>query len=321
MQNVLVTGGAGYIGSHAVLGLIDSGYTPIVLDNLSTGRRGLIPEGVEFIQEDVANISQLKRVLADCFAVMHFAGSVIVEESVKNPLKYYQNNTENSRRLIEACVECGVKNFVFSSTAAVYGEPAIQTVSETSTTIPINPYGYSKLMTEQILIDCAKAYGLNYAILRYFNVAGADVLGRSGQSTPNATHLIKVAVETALGKRNSIAIFGDDYDTPDGTCIRDYIHVSDLIDAHILALDYISHGDNLLLNCGYGHGASVREVLNMVEKVAGCRLDISIAPRRAGDSPCLIADNTAIKEKLNWQPQYDDLEIIIKTALDWKSVR
>ncbi len=319
MQKILVTGGAGYIGSHAVLALCDAGYTPIVLDNLSTGNEDLIPQGVEFIQEDVGNISRFKAVLKDCDAVMHFAGSVIVPESVENPLKYYQNNTENSRRLIEACVESGVNKFVFSSSAAVYGEPEITLVNEASPTAPINPYGYSKLMTEQMLRDTAAANGLHYAILRYFNVAGADSAGRSGQSTPNATHLIKIAVEAACGKRAEISIFGDDYDTADGTCIRDYIHVSDLIDAHILALNYIGKGKDLLINCGYGHGASVREVLNMVEKVSGEKLDISTAPRRAGDSPCLIADNSLIKETLNWHPKYNNLETIVKTALDWES--
>ena len=321
-RTILITGGAGYIGSHAILAFEAAGYDVVVLDDLSTGRRNAVPDRFKFFEGDAGNIELVSRAICEfgISSVAHFAGSVVVPESVITPLKYYGNNTCVSRNLISVCTSLGVKNFIFSSTAAVYGVPESIPVTETAPAAPINPYGASKIMTEWILRDCAAAHDFRYAALRYFNVAGADPDGRAGQSTPNATHLVKVACETALGHRGFIEVYGEDYDTPDGTCIRDYIHVSDLVEAHVLALEHLEgQGDNLVLNCGYGHGFSVREVLAAVEEQAGCKLDIRSAARRLGDPPQLIADNRKIRECLNWQPIYDDLNLIVKSALDWET--
>jgi UDP-glucose 4-epimerase len=318
---VLVTGGAGYIGSHVVLALLDAGWPVVVVDDLSTGRRALVPDIVPFIEGDIADRALIDAALVrhEPVAVMHFAGSIVVPESVTDPLRYYGNNTAASLSLISACVAAGVDHFIFSSTAAVYGEPARSPISETDVTAPINPYGSSKLCTEWILRDTAAATPLNYVALRYFNVAGADPDGRSGQATEKATHLIKVACQAALGLRSDMTIFGSDYPTPDGTCVRDYIHVSDLADAHVKALDHlIGGGGNIVLNCGYGHGFSVREVLETVRDVAEGKLEWRIGPRRPGDPPSLVAQSLRIRQTFGWQPRYDDLTVIVETALDWE---
>ncbi len=318
---ILVTGGAGYIGSHAVLAIQAAGLAPVVLDDLSTGRRWLVPDGVPFIEGDVGDQALVARIIAEhgIDAVMHFAGSIIVPESVAEPLKYYRNNTANSRNLIEACVTAGIDKFIFSSTAAVYGIPETFPVDEDTPTAPINPYGASKLMTEQMLRDVGAASNLRSVILRYFNVAGADEGGRSGLSSPNATHLLKIACEAAAGKRPTIEIFGDDYDTPDGTGVRDFIHVGDLADAHVCAYNYLAGGgEGITLNCGYGRGFSVREVLAAVQRQAGFDLDIRIAPRRPGDAPTVVSDAGRIAKVLDWIPRHDDLDFIIKTALAWE---
>lgn len=318
---VLVTGGAGYIGSHAVLAFSEAGYTVVVLDNLSTGIRQNLPREIPFVEGDVADMDLVESIIRQHHVrqIVHFAGSIVVPESVENPLLYYRNNTAASRNLLEAAVRTGVSRFIFSSTAAVYGEPEVVPVQENSPLEPTNPYGRSKLMTEWMLRDVAAAHELKYVALRYFNVAGADPQGRTGQSTPRATHLIKVACEVAVGARPYIQVFGDDYPTADGTCVRDYIHVTDLAAAHVCALQHLADGgDNLALNCGYGHGFSVREVLETVQKVAGRRLDIRDAPRRAGDPGRLISDAGLIRRTFSWQPQYDDLEIIVRSALGWE---
>ena len=318
---MLVTGGAGYIGSHVVLALRESEFDVVVLDNLTTGRAPLVSENVPLIVGDIGDRELVRGILAArrITAVMHFAGSIVVPESITNPLAYYQNNTVKSHALIQACVEAGVRSFIFSSTAAVYGIPDTTPVEENAPTRPINPYGASKLMTEWILRDVGDAHGLRYVILRYFNVAGADPQGRTGQSTPNATHLIKVACEVALGRRSVMSVFGDDYDTPDGTCIRDYIHVTDLAAAHILALQYLRSNDaSTILNCGYGRGHSVREVLRAVEAAAGCKLRTVVSPRRPGDPPALIAKADRIRQILDWRPSYDDLDFIVRSALAWE---
>lgn len=318
---ILVTGGAGYIGSHAVLAFSDAGYPVVVVDDLSTGRRNLVPSFIPFRKGDVGDMDLMASVIAEhrVGAVVHFAGSIVVPESVSDPLKYYRNNTANSRNLIAVCVDTGVSHFVFSSTAAVYGVPDKVPVNEEAPTEPINPYGSSKLMTEWMLRDVAAAHPFAFAALRYFNVAGADPMGRTGQSTPLATHLIKVACEAATGARRHIDVFGEDYDTPDGTCIRDYIHVSDLAEAHVLALDHlINAGESFIANCGYGHGYSVREVLTEVQKESGARLDIRGAPRRPGDPEKLVADPSRIKKTLSWRPRYDDLGFIVRTAYAWE---
>jgi len=321
-NNVLVTGGAGYIGSHAVMALRDANIPVVVLDNLSTGRRSAVPEDATFIEADLAETDRVREVIGDyrVDAVMHFAGSIVVPESMEKPLAYYRNNTVNSHALIESCVGLGVPRFIFSSTAAVYGQPERMPATEETPTRPINPYGTSKLMTEWMLRDAAAAQpGFSYVALRYFNVAGADPAGRTGQSTPGATHLIKVGCQAALGQRDSLEIFGDDYDTADGTCIRDYIHVTDLADAHIKALDYLHTADNsLVLNCGYGHGYSVREVIAAVERAVGHAFPLRQAPRRPGDSPALVAGTTRIREILKWNPRHDDLDFIVSTALAWE---
>ena len=319
---VLVTGGAGYIGSHAVLALKEAGHNPVVIDNLTTGFRWAVPDDVPFHHGDISDEALVAKIIAEhgIEAIMHFAGSIIVPESVQNPLKYYRNNTANSRSLIESAVTAGVQHFIFSSTAATYGIPETSPVREDTPTLPINPYGLSKLMTEHMLRDVAAAHDFNYCALRYFNVAGADPRARTGQSTAGATHLIKVAVETALGKRSHVSVFGTDYDTDDGTGVRDYIHVSDLAAAHVIALENLfddpkrSH----VLNCGYGHGYSVLQVLDAVDRVTNLQIERQFEGRRAGDPDALISDNSEIKARFGWKPQYDDLDTIVSHALQWE---
>src|SRR5687768_10510927 len=319
---VLVTGGAGYIGSHAVLALQDAGWPVAVIDNLTTGFRFAVPEGVAFYQGDIEDAELLARLFAEqgTRAIMHFAGSIVVPESVADPLKYYHNNTAKSRALIAAAVSAEVPHFVFSSTAATYGIPEVSPVTEDTPRRPINPYGWSKLMTEQMLADTAAAHPLNYCALRYFNVAGADPQGRSGQSTAGATHLIKVAVEAALGKRDSVAVFGTNYATPDGTGVRDYIHVSDLAAAHVLALEALisEPGRSLTMNCGYGRGFSVLEVLDAVDRVTNRTIERVMAPRRAGDPDALISDPALLKATLPWRPEHERLDEIVAHALAWE---
>ncbi len=320
-MTILITGGAGYIGSHAILAFREAGYGVAVLDDLSTGRRSAVPAEVPLAHGDAGDRELVDRLIRDhgVEAVVHFAGSIVVPESVTDPLKYYRNNTCVSRTLIEACVEAGVRDFIFSSTAAVYGDPPSVPVAEDSPTVPVNPYGWSKLMTEQILKDTAAASDLDFVALRYFNVAGADPHGRTGQSTPNATHLLKTASQVVVGLRPRISVFGEDYDTPDGTCIRDYIHVTDLARAHVDALRHLTEKrQSLILNCGYGHGYSVREVLDAVEREIGAPLDIETAPRRPGDAVELVADARRIREVLGWQPAHDDLGLIVRTAISWE---
>jgi UDP-glucose 4-epimerase len=320
--NVLVTGGAGYIGSHAVLALKDAGWSPVVIDNLVTGFRWAIPDDVPFIEGNVADETLLAESIRshNIGAILHFAGSVVVPESVDNPLKYYRNNTAASRSLIDSAIATGVKHMIFSSTAATYGIPETSPVREDMPTIPINPYGTSKLMTEMMLRDVAAAHDFNYCALRYFNVAGADPEGRSGQSTAGATHLIKIAAEAALGKRPSVSVFGTDYDTEDGTGVRDYIHVADLAAAHVIALEALiaDPARSHTLNCGYGHGYSVMQVLDAVDRVTNNKLVRNMEGRRAGDPDALISDNRAIVERFGWKPRYDDLDIIVKHALSWE---
>ncbi|WP_285713901.1 UDP-glucose 4-epimerase GalE [Erythrobacter oryzae] len=320
--SVLVTGGAGYIGSHAVLALRDAGWPVAVIDNLVTGFRFAVPEGVAFYEGDIADAGLLARIFAEqgTRAIMHFAGSVVVPESVENPLKYYENNTAKSRALIAAAVAAGVPHMIFSSTAATYGIPDVAAVSEDTPQRPINPYGWSKLMTEQMLADVAAAHPMNYGVLRYFNVAGADPEARSGQSTAGATHLIKVAIEAALGKRESVAVFGTDYATPDGTGVRDYIHVSDLAAAHVLTLEALiaEPQRSLTMNCGYGRGFSVTEVLDAVDRVTNRQLVRKLEPRRAGDPDSLISNPARLKATLGWEPKHADLDTIIAHALAWE---
>jgi len=319
---ILVTGGAGYIGSHAVLALLDAGYGVAVIDNLTTGFRWAVPDDVAFYEGDIEDQPLVERVIADqgVKAIMHFAGSIIVPESVENPLKYYHNNSAKSRALIESAVRTGVKHFIFSSTAATYGVPEESPVKESTPKRPINPYGMSKLMTEIMLEDVSKAHDFNYCALRYFNVAGADPKCRTGQSTAGATHLIKVAVEAALGKRNHVSVFGTDYDTPDGTGVRDYIHVSDLARAHVLALEALmaDPATNHILNCGYGRGFSVLEVLDAVDRVTNMTIERRLEDRRAGDPDSLISDNRAILECFPWKPEHADLDRIVSHALAWE---
>ncbi len=317
---ILVTGGAGYIGSHVVRQLGEAGETVMVLDNLSTGFKESVLSG-ELIIGDTGDRELVSQILKEhnIGSVMHFAAHTIVPESVSNPLKYYGNNTCNSRNLLECCAAAGVEHFIFSSTAAVYGIPDVDQVTEDTPTAPINAYGSSKLMTEQMLKDLSFATDLRHVALRYFNVAGSDPEGRIGQSTEKATLLVKVACETALGKRDKICIFGTDYPTPDGTGIRDYIHVEDLASAHLAALAYLrNEGDSTTLNCGYGHGYSVREVLDSVERVHGEALNIVEEPRRAGDPPQLIAKVSAIHAAFDWKVKYDNLDVIVKTSLNWE---
>ena len=319
---VLVTGGAGYIGSHAVLALMDAGWPVVVVDNLVTGFRWAVPDTVLFVEADIADSDRVGQLLRDhdIGAIMHFAGSIIVPESVENPLKYYHNNTAKTRSLLDSAVQHGVRHFIFSSTAATYGVPEVSPVTEECPQRPINPYGMSKLMTEIMLEDVSKAHPMNFCALRYFNVAGADPQGRSGQSTAGATHLIKVAVEAALGKRSHVGVFGTDFDTPDGTGVRDYIHVSDLASAHVLALEALiaEPERNHKLNCGYGQGFSVLEVLDAVDRVTNMQIERHIEGRRAGDPPSLISDNRAIMNRFPWRPAHADLDTIVAHALAWE---
>jgi UDP-glucose 4-epimerase len=320
MSTILVTGGAGYIGSHVLRQLGERGDRIVTLDNLSTGYRSSVLHG-EFVQGDTGDAPLVSDMLARhrVDTVMHFAAHISVPESVAEPLKYYRNNTANTRTLLECCVAAGVKHFVFSSTAAVYGIPESGIASEDSATVPINPYGWSKLMSERMLADVGTATALRSVVLRYFNVAGADPGGRIGQCTPQATHLIKVACQQATGQRDHVEIFGTDYDTPDGTGVRDYIHVEDLAAAHLMALDYLrSGGTPVTLNCGYGEGFSVRQVLDQVADVAGKPLRIVESGRRAGDPPRLVAEAARIRERLGWQPRHQDLAGIVRSALAWE---
>ncbi len=319
-MSVLVTGGAGYIGSHVVSLLGEAGKDIIILDNLTTGRPENILYG-KLIIGDLRNQALLDQVFTDhnIEAVLHFAGSIVVPESVTNPTLYYQNNTENSAALIKTCLKHGVKKFIFSSTAAVYGMPESGVASEETPTNPINPYGRSKLMTEWMLEDVSNAHDFSYVALRYFNVAGASKTGKIGQSTPRATHLLKTAAEVVTKKRAGMSIFGTDYKTKDGTCIRDYIHVDDLAQAHLDALSYLDKGGkSQVLNCGYGHGFTVKEVIGAVESYIGQKLNVEMGPRRAGDAVELISKAEKIKTVLGWQPKYNDLDYIVKSAIEWE---
>src|SRR5688500_17088957 len=319
---VLVTGGAGYIGSHAVLALLDAGWPVAVIDDLSNGTREVVPGEAAFFEGSIADRGLVDRILTDqqVGAILHFAGSIVVPESVEKPLEYYSNNTLASHSLISAAVAAGVRHIVFSSTAAVYGEPERVPIAEDDPTRPINPYGASKLMTERMLADSAAAHGFNYAALRYFNVAGADPQMRAGQIGRGSTHLIKVAVEAAVGKRDHVAVFGTDYPTPDGTCVRDYVHVTDLAAAHLIALERLIERpqDNLILNCGYGQGLSVLEVLDALDRVVGKPVRRREMPRRPGDAPALVASNRALVETLEWSPRFADIDTIVSHALEWE---
>lgn len=325
-MNILVTGGAGYIGSHTVRQLLDAGHTVTVLDNFYSGHRWAVDKRAHLVEGDIADQALLGQLLSrnDIDSVVHFAGYIVVPESVANPFKYYENNVVGSLRLIQSCLDKGVKRFVFSSSAAVYGLPEEAIVSEDNRLQPINPYGNTKLITEMTLNDVVGSLGdqarsFSFVALRYFNAAGAQVDGQLGQATPEATHLIKVACETACGARESMSIFGTDYETTDGSCIRDYIHVDDLAAAHLCALDYLSDGgESISLNCGYGQGYSVKDVVQMVKQVSGVDFDVIETARRAGDPPNLVADNRRIKQLLNWTPRYNDLELICRTAFEWE---
>jgi len=323
-MSVLVTGGAGYIGSHMVLELLSNGEKPVVLDDLSTGFRWAVPEDVPFVHGDVADGALVERILREhkIDAIIHFAARIVVPDSVADPLGYYFANTMKTRNLLQAAVTIGVPHFVFSSTAAIYGNPAVNPVGEDAPPQPMSPYGTSKLMSEIMLRDAAFAHGLRYVVLRYFNVAGADPFGRAGQSTHGATHLLKVACETALGKRPSISVFGTDYETRDGTCVRDYIHVADLVHAHMLALRHLRSdptSENLTLNCGYGEGSSVFEVINAVKRVSGRDFTVNFADRRPGDPAKIVAGGDRIRHLLGWVPSYDDLDTIVAHALSWEA--
>jgi len=332
-RNILVTGGAGYIGSHTSRQLVNAGCNVVVVDNFYSGNRWAVPKEATLIEGDAGDLDLMSRLLSvhHIEAVIHFAGHIVVPESVADPLKYHRNNTCCSLNLIDACIRCGIHNFVFSSSAAVYGIPTQIPVPETAETAPINPYGRSKLMTEWMLEDTANSFPstpetatlqqdrFRYVALRYFNVAGASQDGSLGQATPNASHLIKVACEAACGKRESIAIYGTDYPTPDGTCIRDYIHVEDLAQAHLVALSHLfAGGSSEILNCGYGTGFSVREILNAVKKVSGVQFKIIETERRAGDPPALISNPQRIKKLFAWQPTLQDIHLICETAYKWE---
>jgi UDP-glucose 4-epimerase len=320
-MSVLVTGGAGYIGGHMTLGLMDAGETVVVLDNLSTGFAWAVPDGAKLVVGDTGDADLVVRLIAEheVDAVAHFAAKIVVPESVTDPLDYYLNNTSNARTLIETAIKGGVKSFIFSSTAAVYGETWSELVSEDAPQAPISPYGRSKLMVEWMLEDASRAYDFRYVALRYFNVAGADPAGRLGQSTPKATHLIKRGVQTALGIYPSLEIFGQDYPTRDGTCVRDYIQVTDLIDAHLAALAYLRGGGaSLVCNCGYGHGQTVKEVVEVVKRVSGADFKVIMSPRRPGDPAALVARADRAKSALGWRPARDNLDEIVRQALDWE---
>jgi UDP-glucose 4-epimerase len=320
-MTVLVSGGAGYIGSHMVLDLVDAGERVVVLDNLSTGFDWAVAAGVPLVVGDSGDQALVGRLIQQyrIDAVIHFAASIVVPDSVRDPLGYYRNNTVNSRALIECAVKNDVRHFIFSSTAAVYGNAAAVPVTEDAPLQPISPYGWSKLMSEIMLRDAGRAYGLGHVILRYFNVAGADPQGRAGQSTKAATHLIKVAAEAALGLRPKLDVFGVDYATPDGSCIRDYIHVSDLARVHSTALRHLrSDRPSLTLNCGYGHGFSVLDVIDTVKRVSGVDFKVDIAPRREGDPASIVADPLKARATLGWKPRFDDLSTIVTHALAWE---
>jgi UDP-glucose 4-epimerase len=320
-MTVLVTGGAGYIGSHMVHALVDAGERVVVLDNLASGFDWAVAQGASLVIGDVGDQPRVAALIAEhkVDAIIHFAASVVVPDSVRDPLGYYRNNTVNSRALIETAVKGGVRHFIFSSTAAVYGNPERVPVREDDATVPTSPYGSSKLMTEIMLRDAGSAHGLRHMILRYFNVAGADPLGRTGHSTKGATHLIKVSIETVLGLRPKVDVFGTDYPTPDGTCIRDYIHVSDLVSAHSEALGYLRGGGvSATINCGYGRGFSVLEVINTVKQVSGVDFKVEFAGRRAGDPAQVVAASDRARSLLKWQPHFDDLETIVCHALAWE---
>jgi UDP-glucose 4-epimerase len=323
-MTILVSGGAGYIGSHMVHALVDAGESVVVLDNLSTGFDWAVPKVVPLVVGETGDQALVAALIAEhgVDTIIHFAASIVVPDSVADPLGYYRNNTVNSRALIETAIKTGVRRFIFSSTAAVYGNPLRTPINEDDATVPMSPYGSSKLMTEIMLRDAGAAHGLSYLILRYFNVAGADPLLRTGQSTRGATHLIKVAVETALGLRPAIEVFGMDYGTPDGTCIRDYIHVSDLIRAHSDALRHLRNGGaSVTLNCGYGRGFSVLDVIATVKRIAGVDFKVITSGRRPGDPPAIVADAGRIRSSLGWAPEFDDLEIIVDHALKWEHRR
>jgi UDP-glucose 4-epimerase len=320
-MTVLVTGGAGYIGSHMVLRLADAGEQVVVADSLVTGFDWAIDDRAVFAQGDVSDIGFVSNLIRDhgITEIIHFAGSIVVPESVDNPLKYYANNTAASRNLLEAAVNGGVTHFIFSSTAAVYGMAGLDPIGEDVALNPQSPYGRSKLMTEMMLADVAAAHPITYGVLRYFNVAGADPQGRSGQSTADATHLIKVASQAALGQRDHMSIFGTDFPTPDGTGIRDYIHVSDLVEAHALRLNYLrAGGQSATMNCGYGRGFSVREVLAVVREVSGVNFEVREVARRAGDPAAIVAQADRARTVLNWQPKHNDLHEIVEAALKWE---
>lgn len=321
MAHILITGGAGYIGSHAAWACVDAGHDITIVDNLSTGIARNVPPQANLIECDIGDQGAIRTILGTraVDAIMHFAGSIVVPESVVNPSLYYENNTVKSLGLIRQAIEAEVKAFIFSSTAAVYAPGTSEPLDETALKAPLSPYGHSKLMTEQMLADMSLAHGISIGILRYFNVAGADPKGRTGQSTANATHLIKVACEVATGRRPDMAIFGTDYDTPDGTCIRDYIHVSDLVDAHVLLADHLlAGGANVTANCGYGRGASVLEVLDALKSHLNRAIPVTMSPRRAGDAPCLVANAAKLKSILPWKPQFQDLHDIVGAALAWE---
>ena len=318
---ILVTGGAGYIGSHMVLELLDAGEKVVVLDDLSTGFSWAVPKGAEFIRGDAGDPALILRLIAEhgIEAIAHFAAKIVVPESVADPLGYYLGNTAKSRNLIEAAIGGGVRQIIFSSTAAVYGNPRENPVGEDAILDPVSPYGRSKLMTEWMLQDAGRAHGLRYVALRYFNVAGADPKGRSGQSTPRATHLIKAAVQTALGQRPSLEVYGTDYPTPDGSCLRDYIQVTDLAQAHLVALDHLRRGgESLAVNCGYGRGFSVLEVVEVVKRVSSVDFEVKLSPRRPGDPAAIIAKADRIRAELGWAPQHENLDEIVAQALAWE---
>lgn len=320
-MSILVTGGAGYIGSHMVLELLDRGERVVILDNLSTGCREAVPTGVPLVIGDVGEIETVLKVLREhrVRSIIHFAARIVVSESVADPLSYYLDNTVKTRAILAAAMAGGVEDFIFSSTAAVYGEAPLEPVKETAPTSPLSPYGASKLMSEWMLRDAARVYGLRYAILRYFNVAGADPTSRAGQSNPNSTHLIKVALQAALGQRPYIEIFGQDYPTPDGTGVRDYIHVSDLANAHAAVLDKLRAGaGSLLVNAGYGRGYSVREVVRSVKSVTGVDIEVRESARRPGDAPSIVADASQLRNGVGWKPHYENLDTIIRHAYDWE---
>ncbi len=320
-MTVLVTGGAGYIGSHMVLALRDRGERVVVLDNLSTGFAWAVPPDVPFFGGDTSDQALVKRIIAEqgVESICHFAAKIVVPDSVADPLGYYAANTMASRNLIEAAVTSGVKHFIFSSTAAVYGEPEIMPVAEDTPLNPVSPYGRSKLMTEWMLADTSAAHDMTHVVLRYFNVAGADPFGRTGQSTPRATHLIKAASQVALGMRKHLDLYGTDYNTPDGTCLRDYIQVSDLADAHVLALNYLrAGGGSTIFNCGYGTGYSVREVIDTVKRISGVDFKVDVLGRRPGDAAAIVAKADRIASELGWKPKFNDLDTIVSQALGWE---